>query len=467
LIRPDEPRTGIPGVGYKLGRIQMDGVQGRRTGVLSRFLQSGSFGRQVLTLMSAIGIAQVITIVAAPILGRLYSPEAFGVYAMYTTVLMLSLPLVSGRYELAIVPAEMEDDAFGLVLLCCGIALVLGVITLFMLREERLLALVGLRPIAKYSSLVAASVVLNGFFQALLQFWIRQKQFRRIAISHLFRSAGMTGAQVSMPEIKLSGALGLIIGQIVGIVLSTIFLGRTLQSSLASWKLRHRRDGLRTLRTLAIRYRKHPIYLPWGALVDTLGNKLPVLMLSAFYGPVFLGMYALADRLLRTPSLLVGQSSAQVLFQKMTERHVKAGMPRLLTIWALGMTILCVLPFTLLYFYGRPFFSLVLGQQWAPAGNIAAVLIPTYWGNLVVSPISGLFIIGNRQAFAVGIQALFLVGGVGSLWIGHRLFSNGVQTLCLYSVVQFCVYVTYYAALFVTTKRVAHKQMECDRTCVA
>lgn len=435
--------------------------------MLFDFLGSGSFGRRVLTLMSAIGVAQVITILAAPILSRLYSPEAFGVYAIYTTLLMLSAPLVSGRYELAIVPAETDDEAFGLLLLCCIIALLLGVVTLFALRDKGLLASVGLEPLARYSGLVAASIVLNGLFQALLQFWIRQKQFRGIAVSDVFRSAGMIGAQISMPELKATGAFGLMIGQIVGIVSSIIVLGRTFESNFASWKLRHSRDGLRTLRTLAIRYRKHPIFLPWGALADSLGNKLPVLMLSAFYGPGFLGMYALADRLLRTPSTLVGQSSAQVLFQKMTERRVKSGMPRVITLWGLGMTILCAVPFTLLYFYGRRFFSLILGEQWAPAGAIAAVLIPTYWGSLVVSPISCLLIVANRQGLAVSIQALYLLGAFGSLWIGHRVFSNGVQTLCLYSVVQFCVYAISYSVLFWTGKRVAQKEVELDHTCVA
>ncbi|MBV8552864.1 MAG: oligosaccharide flippase family protein [Acidobacteriaceae bacterium] len=431
----------------------------------SHFLRKGAFGHRVLTLMSAIVVAQVLSVLAAPILSRLYDPAAFGVYAMYTTVLMLSAPFVCGRYELAIVPADTDDEAFGLLLISCVTAVLFGVVTLLALQEYRALAFLGLKPIAKYSIAVAISAVLNGLFPAFVQYWIRETQFRKLAVSQIVRSVAMTGGQVSIAEINPAGASGMIIGQMGGIALSILILGRTLPSRFASWKTRHRGEALRTLRTLAVRHRNHPIFLPWGGLVDALGHKLPVLMLSVFYGPVFLGMYSLADRLLKTPSMLIGESSAQVLFQKMTEPDVKARMPRLIAVWALGMTLLAVLPFTLLHFFSRPLFTFALGKQWALAGSIAAVLIPIYWGGLVVSPISNLLVIGNRQALSVLIQVLFLVVGFGSLWIGHRIFSDGVQTLRLYSIAQWCVYVIYYAALIGTAKLVARKQTEWSDQC--
>jgi O-antigen/teichoic acid export membrane protein len=201
--------------------------------------------------------------------------------------------------------------------------------------------------------------------------------------------------------------------------------------------------------------------------VNALAQKLPVLMLSAFYGPFFLGLYALADRLLRTPVSLVGQSSSQVFFQKMTERHVKARMPRLILIWAGAMTLCSAVPFTLFYFFSRPLFGLILGNKWEPAGDLAAVLIPIYWGGLVVTPISTMLIVANRQAMLLGIQVLFLIAGFGSLWIGHRLFSSGAQTLMLYSIVQWVVYVIYLCGLLSTAKAVAREQAQPSNACVA
>jgi hypothetical protein len=50
----------------------------------------GEFNRNVVTLMTGTGIAQLIPLAVTPILSRLYPPEQFGILALF----------VSGRIEL-------------------------------------------------------------------------------------------------------------------------------------------------------------------------------------------------------------------------------------------------------------------------------------------------------------------------------------------------------------------------------
>ena len=76
--------------------------------------------------MSGTALAQAMSLIVAPVLSRLYRPEDFGIFAMYLAVLTLAAPIVSVRYELAIVPAESDEDAFGLLLLSCAIAILVG-----------------------------------------------------------------------------------------------------------------------------------------------------------------------------------------------------------------------------------------------------------------------------------------------------------------------------------------------------
>ena len=53
---------------------------------ITRPLAKGSFTRSVLTLMTGTAIAQAITIAISPILTRMYSPDDFGVFALYIAV---------------------------------------------------------------------------------------------------------------------------------------------------------------------------------------------------------------------------------------------------------------------------------------------------------------------------------------------------------------------------------------------
>jgi O-antigen/teichoic acid export membrane protein len=437
---------------------------GPRMAILFR---QDSFARRVFTLMSGTALAQATTLLVAPLLSRLFRPEDFGLFAMYVTLLSVSAPVIAVRYELAIVPAETDDDALGLVLLSLGISIVLGLVVMIGLEQRSWLHAVGLAPLAGYSLPIALGIVLNGTYQTLLQLKTREQKFRTIARSQLVQSTGAAVVQASTGALVSQSGIALVAGQIVGTIVSCLGMGRSLRDGFRDWKTRHRGSYLQTLKTVAHRYRNHPIFLPWGGFVNALGQKLPVLMLSAFYGPFFLGLYAIADRLLKTPVSLVGQSSSQVFFQKMTERHVKARMPRLILIWAGAMTLFSAVPFTLFYFFSRPLFALILGPKWAPAGDLAAVLIPIYWGGLVVTPISTMLIVANRQKMLLGIQLLFLVAGFGSLWVGHRLFTNGAQTLMLYSIVQCLVYVVYLWGLLSTAKAVAREQAQPSNACVA
>jgi O-antigen/teichoic acid export membrane protein len=438
----------------------------RAISLLLPLVRASTFARNVLALMFGAAIGQAFTVVAAPVLTRLYNPEDLGILALYATLLFLSAPLVSARYELAIVPAKDSDEAFGLLLLSALIALVVGSLSLLLVPLARFAAAVGLKALVPYIWLLALSIVVNGMYQAFRQFRIRDQQFRKISFSQVIQSGVSVSGQAAVGGLTRLGPWGLLLGQLAGIVVSTYSLGRGIGNTWVVWHNSHRGAVLRTLMEIAIRHRKHPIYLPWGGFVDALAQRLPVLVLSALYGAHFLGLYALADRLLRAPISLVGQASSQVLFQKMTEPSVAARMPEFLLKWSIGITLLFLVPFALLAAFSRPLFAFVLGETWAPSGTLAATLIPIYWGAVVVSPISNLLIIANRQGIYSAVQLLFLVSGFASLWLGHHWFATGEATLLFYSIAQLFVYIIYLLTLFSAAKGQVEK-LETARPCAA
>ena len=406
----------------------------------------GTFGRHVFTLMSGSAVAQVLTLAVVPVLTRLYKPETFGILAVYASLLSISMPLVSLRYEMAIVPAEDDDEAFGLVLLSCGIAILFGLATSFLM-FPRLTALLGMRLLQRYVWLVPFSVIVAGCYQAVRQWRVRERLFHNISISQIFQSGGAAFVQVGSTPFQ-AGVWGLLFGQFSGQLAAICFLARGTRNAWGRWRCLHRGQLFATLRTLAVRYRRHPAFLPWGGLVDSIAQMLPVLMLSAFYGSYFLGLYTVADRVIRMPIGLVGQNCAPVLFQKMTEQNTKARISLVLIWWGAGMSALLVLLAAVLLLTNRFLFATILGKTWAAAGSLAVALIPIYWGALVVSPVSGLLIVANRQSVYFLIQALFLATGFCSLWLGHRWAMSGEKTVLFYSAIQFLVYLIYFAALF-------------------
>ena len=70
---------------------------------IQTYLENREFARHVLTLMSGTGLAQVIAVLASPLITRLFTPEDFGILASYTVLVGIFSAIVCGRYEFAIV----------------------------------------------------------------------------------------------------------------------------------------------------------------------------------------------------------------------------------------------------------------------------------------------------------------------------------------------------------------------------
>jgi O-antigen/teichoic acid export membrane protein len=75
------------------------------------------FAANVLRLMTGTTLSQLITFMLMPILSRLYSPEDFGIYAFYTSMITLLVVFSTGRYELAIPLPKEKSDAWQILLL--------------------------------------------------------------------------------------------------------------------------------------------------------------------------------------------------------------------------------------------------------------------------------------------------------------------------------------------------------------
>jgi len=83
---------------------------------LRALLPKNAFARGVSVLVGGTAGAQVLTVLAAPLLTRLYSPEDFGLLAVSASLLALIGVISSLRYELAIPLPEANVAALSLIL---------------------------------------------------------------------------------------------------------------------------------------------------------------------------------------------------------------------------------------------------------------------------------------------------------------------------------------------------------------
>ena len=98
--------------------------------MLNRLKPKSEFARNVLTLMTGTTIAQAIPIAISPILTRIYTPEDFGIFALYMSMASILSVVATGRYELAIMLPKKDEDAINIVALSLIISFLVSFIAL-------------------------------------------------------------------------------------------------------------------------------------------------------------------------------------------------------------------------------------------------------------------------------------------------------------------------------------------------
>ena len=82
--------------------------------MIQRLKPKSEFSKNVLTLMTGTTIAQAIPIAISPILTRIYTPEDFGVLALFVAITSIFGSIANGRYELAIMLPKKDENAINI-----------------------------------------------------------------------------------------------------------------------------------------------------------------------------------------------------------------------------------------------------------------------------------------------------------------------------------------------------------------
>lgn len=374
--------------------------------MLGSALKEREFGRNVVTVMVGTILAQAIPIAIIPILTRLFTPEDFGLLALYGACASILGVVATARYEIAIMLPKKDDDAKALLQVAITISMCFALLLLSVvfLWGKKIALMLGNSAVEPWLYFLPISVFLTGLYQALTYWNNRQKQFKKTSVSRVSHSLAQGVVQVSLGFFSLVG--GLIIGQFAGLFSSVLYLlGRGgFKSITVQQPIKNKLEQMRV-------YSKFPKYGVFGALCDNAAVQMPVFVLTKFYNGATTGMFSLTFRLLNLPSSIISSAINQVLFQKVVEiSHTRPHALRLYIVKLFLLLFVAYLPAVpILFFYGEALFIFIFGEQWSQAGSFAGYLVIAVAVRFAVSPLSA--VLGLEQNIKKGVfwQVLYMV----------------------------------------------------------
>lgn len=395
---------------------------------------SSSFTANVLKLASGSLLAQGLLVLIAPVLTRLFAPDAFGLAALFTSITGIASVIACLRYELSIMLPKSKEDASNLLGVSILFVLITtGVIVLIILFIGNQIAILLNSPeLIKYLWLIPIAVFVNGAFLALSYWNSRSKHFGRLSlmrvISSIITGSGSLGAGFSG---LVSGGI-LIAARVLGQLVSAVTLG--VHIWWGNRKLFN--DNIRWNKMVAgmKRYKNFPIYNIWSALLNTTSQFLPALFLAYYFSPTIVGYYALGLQVLFLPTSLVGQAIGHVFFQKASEAKHQGQLDVVVEKVFRRLVSVGMFPFLLIMLLGKDLFLYVFGPQWSEAGIFAQILSPWIFFAFITSPLTLLFIILEAQKEALFADAfLFFCRCIALIIGGH--FDSPRSSIVLFSFV--------------------------------
>lgn len=353
--------------------------------------------------MAGTAAGQLVALLAAPVLSRLYDPHDFGVFSVVNAIAMVAGTAAALRYELAVPLPEDDDDARALVSLGLLAATVSSLVLLVLtaVLTPVLGELLSLGEHAPWLLAVPVLALTYASFQVLNQWALRQQRFLVTARRNVVQSVTTVVAQLLAGVRGGPGGLlgGVAVGQALGaaVLLPGSRLGRGMHRS--RW------------RAVASRYRRFPTVLVPAGVINASGFYLPVIVVAATYGASAAGWLGFTQRILALPITLIGQATAQVYLSELARiRRERAGDE--LRLFASTSTMLAVVGTAIglgILLLAPPLWTVVFGDQWRVSGLMAQALAVSLALQLLASPLSQTLVVFERTGVQLGWDSVRFV----------------------------------------------------------
>lgn len=404
-------------------------------------LPRGRFARSVSILAGGTALGQALTVLVSPILTRLYSPEDFGVFGVYASLLGIVTVIASLRYEYAIPLPEEDETAANILVLCFGLLLGMSLFSWLVIQSlgHQVVTWANVPGLEPYLWLIPLGVLGAGTYQILNYWAIRKRDFTRISRTRISRGVGRAAIQVGV-GFASAGPLGLLLGQLAGETAGSASLG------LAAWRedrAAFKAISLQGIRRAGARYKRFPIFSSWADLLEALGLQAPQILFAAFYGAQVAGWFALGQRVIAAPLNIVVDAVAQVYFGEAARlpRDDPKAMRRLFLKLTGRLALIGGLPVAVICALAPWFFTIIFGPAWETAGRYVQIMGLMFGVRFAVIPFVHTLSILERQDLYLLWEGTRLVLVVGSLFAGKALEVSHITAVGIYSLTMLIAYI--------------------------
>lgn len=407
-------------------------------------IQKSDFFKHVLTLTSGTVIAQAIPIIFSPLLTRLYSPEEFGFFALFLSIVTILAVFTTGMYEMAIILPKKEVYAYQIRNISLFLTTFYTLIIILIIFSFYDLLITIFPPNINHNLflfLIPFAVFLIGIYQTTIIWFNRVKNYKTMSKTGVIQSVTTIFFQVVFSLFAM-GNLSLIFGRVIGQVVSTFYLLKTYYSS---YSLRNKVSYKKTQYLAQVkRYKKFPYYVTWSKFFDISSNELPSVLILILFSPTMAGLYVIANKMISLPVSIIGLAVNPVHYKEISQMRNNHTMLKELTYNIYKkLVLLGFIPVSIILIFGDSIFQYIFGNNWLVSGEIAQILVIMFFIDFVIIHFNNILIIFEEQHKTLYFNILIFSVKVIAILVGFIIFNDIYNTILLYVICGVLIKITY------------------------
>ncbi|NBJ70850.1 MULTISPECIES: lipopolysaccharide biosynthesis protein [Clostridia] len=410
---------------------------------IKKIFEDKSFIKAVISLTSGSFFAQTLTILASPLLTRIFSPQELGVYTLVLTAEGLFAGIICGRYDVSIVYEQDENKVFALIKSSSLITFFLSLIIsisygsyYFIFNEE-------------YSSYWYAIVFIffmllfNGLNRILEAYNNRKKEYKVITTVYIIKTLIQNVGSVALGLLKLS-VLGLLFSHTIGLLGGLKKQAKTISlhiNKIRSVKNNEMKEVLRD-------HFRQPLYSAPANFANKFSYTSILVFIESLFGLAVLGFYSISYKALGLPLTVISNNVAKVFFQEASsEFNLTGRFYRSFNKISVFLLFISIPMVVVLFFFSPKVFELVFGEKWKEAGVYVQILAPMFGVRFIVNTVAYGLQIVKKQHLELILQFLFIFASTGGYIFTKISYLNVNQFLLIISISFSIIYFLYFIVI--------------------
>jgi len=408
--------------------------------------------RSASILISGTVIAQLISILLQPFLRRFFSPESFGIYSVYLSLIGIIIVISSLRYDDAIVLPKTDKESANVLSLALIFSFIFDLLlfVFVMITGGKIITFLNLPsnfPV-RVLYIIPLGAFLYNSYQCINYWLIRKRKFYSVSLNKLLRRGSEGISQVTFALIKKSNGLiySDIIGQTVNVI--TVII-QTINNGLT-----FRVVSLTKLKYVFKKYKDFPKFNLIPAFMSTCSYMLPPIFINKFFSSESAGYFDLTKLLLSVPLALVATSFSSVLLQRVSEKfNNRQSFLNELRPVILVVGLISLIEILAIVFFGENLFRFIFGNTWIFSGKISKIMVWSFTFNFIVSTFTTIFVSMRKIKTYSMYQLFYFIAILALLFFKNLGF---VEFLKIYVIIEVICYTILTAIMIFTITRYEH-----------